>query len=223
MTLKATVTLQMQSFLPKDVAVNTFHFNGTTTTHGAAAFDALVDFYKVDHEGDTMGSIADHLSSYLSNSNTLGARIRLVDFDPATGTETGTATEIPFNIGVNSSGTNLPLEVAVATSYSAGAYVGVPPARRRGRIYIGPLKADVVVGTVGQPPVVNNAFVLTCNEAAQALQETMFTAGAAWSVYSRVDGALRNINGGYTNNEFDTQRRREREADTRVLWEGSEA
>lgn len=111
----------------------------------------------------------------------------------------------------------LPTEVAGCLSFHA-SLTGVleevgatrPRARRRGRIYVGPLTVEAV-DTTAPPYVLNPSFTGTLREAAVRLGSfagNELSTGEGWGVWSRADQTVRKVVGGWTDNAPDTQRRR---------------
>lgn len=120
--------------------------------------------------------------------------------------------------GSNVGPSSLPLEVAVVSSFSAPRQSGVPQARRRGRLYIGPLSVDVV--DISSPlflPVVKPVFLTLLAGVTKTLSESNDPT-AQWVVWSRKGNSFAPIEEGYVNNEFDTQRRRGYDALARTQW-----
>jgi hypothetical protein len=116
----------------------------------------------------------------------------------------------------------MPSEVALVNSFQAD-YSGAaeesgstrPRARRRGRIYLGPLQqgaASTATNTESRPVA---AFVTVIKEASEQL---LGDADTQWGVWSRADAAVRLCIQGYVDNAFDTQRRRGQAPTTRTAW-----
>lgn len=109
-----------------------------------------------------------------------------------------------------------PPEVAHCMSFQGDALSGVPQARRRGRVYFGPLRIERI-DTDGRP----NATQMATLDAfgTDLLAASVAAAGWNWTVHSSVLGvgdAI--ITNGWVDNEFDTQRRRGRVATARSLF-----
>jgi hypothetical protein len=137
----AQVTLQRDSGLPEDVIVNTMHFEddsgfGTDagiTDNGAGLINRIGTFYT---------TIGGDLSSGLTGAGT----VKLYnhnDVQPRIPKMQGT---FAFTPGT----TMLPAEVAMAISFKAAPASGVNPARRRGRIFVGPLAQVALAVTTGE-------------------------------------------------------------------------
>lgn len=122
------------------------------------------------------------------------------------------------------SNSGLPTEVAAVLSFHADL-TGVleesgatrPRARRRGRVFIGPLEVSAVAATAVPYPL-SATFTETLRQAAVKLYDDANGLGLAWCVWSRTDETLRPVVGGWTDNAPDTQRRRGMAASIRTAW-----
>ena len=110
-----------------------------------------------------------------------------------------------FDVGTTGTGDALPPELAVVVSFEAPQQSGEPQARRRGRLYFGPLD-NVLNGTTGQ---IGTAVV---DDFVNALDTLLTTNAAAttwaWAVYSRANDSAIEVTHGWVDNAFDIQRRR---------------
>jgi hypothetical protein len=113
--------------------------------------------------------------------------------------------ETTFNLDSAPSGSPLPREVSLCLSFQAGKVSGLSQARRRGRIYLGPLDS-ATVGTDGRPDAGVIAAVASFGE--QLLGASQASLTWKWAVYSRVNGSGSEVMDGWVDNSFDTQRRR---------------
>lgn len=119
---------------------------------------------------------------------------------------------------------NLPTEVAAVLSFH-GDLTSIaeesggtrPRARRRGRIYIGPLTTDAVAITDDDPRLVA-AWTTVFRQAAIVMHDAAEADGWTWSVWSRAANELYEIVGGWTDNAPDTQRRRGAESTSRITY-----
>ena len=199
------VTLNHDSALPEDVTVNTWSIFTATPKDPvgmASAFAAIKGFY---------GAIASYLSANLSGLGTIKAYDR-ADLTPRIPWLTDAVSFTPGTAAV------LPEEVAFCVSFQAAAASGSPQARRRGRIYVGPLGANAGGnGSAANRPVA--AFMTAVANAADSVLEASKAASAwNWNVYSEADGLGRPVNNGWVDNAFDTQRRRGLAPTTRTLF-----
>lgn len=121
-----------------------------------------------------------------------------------------------------------PAEVAMCLSYRGELLSGTNPARRRGRIYLGPL--DDGTGVTGNDVTVDEGARNTIIGAAQDMAESGFTGDAFWVVFSptlagtppwdvgTLEDASTRVLAGYIDNAFDTMRSRGSRASVRSSW-----
>lgn len=167
--LRAQITFEHDSGLPKDRASNNFWFHAPGGASEAAAQDVaerVRDAFLVDVAPRTE-NIANQLSPALASA---GHTVKVYEYDMATGErltfdDAPPLYSLPFVMdGTNGSAPNpggpFPSEVALCVSFRslAGAVPGggqfsLPPlSRRRGRVYIGPLNMGVGAGaSVSRP------------------------------------------------------------------------
>lgn len=210
--LRATVTLPYLTNIPRDVTTNTFHF-GITTSEADLVASWLVEFYNDSvPSGPTIAAL---LSTHISRAAD-ACTVEVYELDDP---EPRVPVHIePFTLGPATAGGNLPAEVALCASYQAPAEAGLPQARRRGRIFLGPFKATVATSTSGEPARPNASVLVTIAEACERLAGKEGLGGGGWSVYSRVNDTSVGVTNGWVNNEFDTQRRRQPSPTAREVW-----
>ena len=198
----AQMTLKMVSGVTADVAVNSLHFVGSDVPNDPGEieggmfsfYDDLVLFYS---------------ASVAQNGHTLKV-YNLDDPQPRY-----PALESTYNFPSAPTGNTLPHEVAIVASFQADRISGTPQARRRNRIYIGPLK-DSTVSTSG---FVQTANINALNQAMEDLESFMRTSTAVrWIAYSPTEDNGDFVTNGWVDNAFDTQRRRGRKATVRTVW-----
>lgn len=220
----AEVVLPYTTGLPRDVSVNTFAFAfAADDVDIPAAFeDALVSFYNDDTPIDE-GAICNAISRVVDRTTNV---CKINWFSRPTWAPSATATPIhqtswtlgPASLAMN---LDLPLEVAVCSSYRNETEVTEPVGRRRGRIYIGPL-GDNVLDNSGVFPTVAESTVDVIAEATARLAGERVTSGgdfvSGWGIWSRANSSFFGIESGWVDNEFDTQRRRQVDADDRTNW-----
>lgn len=225
------------SGLPADRVENVVNLgfaDNATVPEIASAIAAFADFY------DTAGGVAQttaigaYMSEVLSraaNACTINA-YETSDLSGETpfGSPVGTGT---FTLPAATNANQFPEEVAVVLSMH-GDLTDVPQtevnptpppaiirpaARRRGRIYIGPLGTSS--GTDGAASIrpsntflgdLGKAFAFFCNE---ILLETTGNV----CVWSKTEGAWYAVVGGFADNAWDTQRRRGLDPTTRFTWD----
>lgn len=198
------VRIPHSSLIAADDVVNTFCFTGIDDVESQSeiALGLLDTFYSGLTDLQT-----EEVINYMSGElNYGGTRLKVYDLDDPEPRVPILDTAMALTGRAAESTTNLPAEVAVCVSYQAAITSGVPAARRRGRIYIGPLNQGASTGTASAPARPAGAFMTNLSRAAKGLSDGPI--GTRWCVWSRRDGAFRPITSGYIDNSFDTQRRR---------------
>jgi hypothetical protein len=153
-------------------------------------------------------------TSYLSNLlATNGHEVKYYDLPGVT--PNYPVAEQTFNLTAVPAGTPLPSELAVVLSFQGARTPGFPQARRRGRIYLGPLGTGA--NTSGRP----TAALITAMATQAAAFKTTIDALASdteWAIWSVANQAPVDITGGWIDNAFDVQRRRGVEETSRTTW-----
>lgn len=204
----AQVELASVSNVAKDSVVNTFAFravdpNATFTNlcNGIASLYQSLDAYM----GSSLNGTA--------NAHTVKL-YHLIEPEPRP----------PVHTQRFSAGSALkpyPAEVALCLSFAADAPSGSRPARRRGRIFLGPMAENsgvLVDGYIRPTGVVKDG----CAVALEAFGLGAAVLGWQWCVWSRADNTLFPVVRGWINDEFDTQRRRGPEVTSRRSWSFSD-
>lgn len=211
----AQVRIPHANNLPADAVINGFHFTGVDDLEDmvTAIQGRLFAFYATAPPLSTY-AVGRWMSGEL---NFTGARVRFYDWaDPE---PRAPIADNGMSLGtiVRASSLNMPGEVALCTSYRGALVSGGIAARRRGRLYIGPLNAGAMAGQDLNPSRPDGAFMLALHGATKRLA-TANTLGAQWVVWSRVNESATEIEAGWVDNAFDNQRRRGVEATTRNNW-----
>jgi len=199
------ITLPSTSGLPIDDVVNTWAigYGEITEARGDAIADAFATFYGT-------------MSNWIANTVSRGEFTSLKIYDT-----TNPEPRLPIYQNVivlePHGGNPLPREVALCTSFRAEYVSGSSNARRRGRVYFGPLTDDAI-GDTGRPSellltALSNATETLTNDLA-AIDDAV----VGLSVYSRVNELAYPVIAGWVDNEFDTQRRRGLRATSRNTW-----
>lgn len=191
--------------LSEDRYVNTFHFLDLPLGGDdyAALAAAIKSFYYDANNPD--GSIRSYMANHAVGD---GSQIKVFDLDdpePRVPVYDETYDPVP----ANSASDALPGEVACCLSFTAPPAPGVPMARRRGRIYIGPLNMDAIdaVAAVDKARP-DNVFRTVCTAAFRRLADDSFAAGFALVQYSPTAGVASAPSSCWMDDAFDTQRRR---------------
>lgn len=201
-TILAQVVLHTVDGLAENFCTNTFHFFGDND--GATAdllADAIEDFY------DGVTGAGNSISEYLSASIVRSSDVHEVKFYTVDGgplgspyaTKTFELTAAPLAVY------RLPAEVACCLSYSATTVGGGIAARRRGRVYIGPLCSDALDGGTSRP---SSSLQTDLLAAGKRLFDAAEAAEAPWVIYSRAGNSTSLVYRGWVDDACDTQRRR---------------
>jgi len=214
--IRSQVTLQNESAIPEDHCTNTWYFDcddGNTETNCLDVIDGILTTFYVALQD----RISDHIVTPL-----IAKHYDMRDPLPRVPKRT-------TNIAISRAGVDglLPNEVALCMSFQAAAASGVNQARRRGRIYIGPLSSTGNLSdTVGE---CRPSAALLADVAAAGTEllvnHALFSGSAKWAVYSpttditqSLDDSFNDVANGWIDNAFDTQRRRGRDATARTLF-----
>lgn len=192
--VSAQVSVAADSVLPRDLMVNTLHFN--------TQFDLLQPEAGTDWQS-LANDLADIWKNTLSIGTTREVKVRLYDLDnpkprPVKAEATRNSGLAPL--------TTVPREVALALSFYSER--NLP--RQRGRLFI---PAFLVSGSPGLRPT--TADMNTLLNLADALSG-LGGSNVDWSVYSRLDDVHRKVSMAWVDNEWDTVRSRGLRATTRV-------
>lgn len=207
---RVLVTLDTDSGLPEDVITNTWHFDQDLPgDQSADIFDRLQLFYEA-------------IQGYLSK--TLNGAIHYKAYDLA-----DAPPRVPFaersDTFTPSTQDSFPNEVAVCLSYRADYESGTPNARRRGRIFIGPLSVDAATNVGGYGDLqVSSAFQTVLADAGQDMLGPNGDGDPIWAVYSRTTDitetmadAFNDATNLWVDNAFDTVRSRGKAPSNRTV------
>jgi hypothetical protein len=205
--IKCLATIPYFTGAPEDVATNTTYFVTPEGTSLEASWLAA---------GARLNSFYTAIGSYFSNVIANQVNVKYYDMaDPAPRLPIGTSL---ITVSPTAAAQNLPEEVAVVLSFSAAPVSGANMARRRGRIYLGPLNFSAITSSTGDSLVqVNPPYRTAIATAATAMANTT-TSVAAWVVYSQADNAPYFIKSGWIDVQPDVQRRRGHKLSGRTTW-----
>lgn len=214
--VRAQVTIPRDTALPEDYSVNTWHFQVTGDFADTAQLEpvhtALNTFYQA-------------IDTYLSPLNHNPCIVKYYDLGHPKPRSPVRSTEMTLTYPTLTTSV-YPEEVAMCLSYRGALVSGLPAARRRGRVFLGPVDfatGEPVTGRVHIKPA-----VLTAVAAAATALRAASNAAADWSwvVYSPTlaaaggtqEAATSEVAAGWVDNVFDTQRRRGPKATARTTW-----
>lgn len=204
-----TVSLESSTGLPQDDIVNTFYFEGSGADP-ANVKDMLDDFYNSVPTGET----ASVMQQFATDA--LGGDMTITGYDLSDTPPRAPIYEATTSVISPSSTDMLPPEIALCLSYQAQPISGVPQARRRGRVYLGPF--NVAVDQNGRPNAAARGIIAAA--ARDMLQASNTSVSWEWQQYSRTTGTGSPVVGGWVDNAWDSQRRRGWDATSRTLWDG---
>jgi hypothetical protein len=247
MLYRCQAILKHANGLPRDAVTNTFWFESASgapsSTEAENAAERVRDWYVTDAGAAQNTALMNFLNNSLA---TTGHEVKVTPIDEATGIdERGLGfpplhTEVfDFVSWARASETGLPNEVACCLSMKNSILGSVPPPRRRGRVYLGPLNIGGLVasGGVWRPSVGLQEDLI---EASQKMLTDAAAQGLALVVYSRPyegrgvvprpghprgdlpaiaarSGEAYVVDSFWCDNAFDTQRRRGERPTARLL------
>lgn len=235
------VRLHSDTGLPEDDCVNVWHAAVASDVSDATlttACDKLMTFYYSEQAAIPNTRISYYFSPTLK-SGAGGTTFRVFTFDetdtssPGGGPVIGAPRIESVRNGETdfASSTPLPEEVAICLSMTTVGYLTFPEhqsagapgpegdihprARRRGRVYLGPLNS-AAIEVVNSRPQVKTNLRTNIADAFGTLHTAMGTNMTPLQVFSRTDHAMRRVNGIWIDDAFDTVRRRGLAATTRT-------
>lgn len=209
--MRAQVVFQGFSNLPEDRFVNTWHFSNSLSAalHVPNIVTTLDAFYKEENVG------GEALDEFLSPAVNRQYEYRIYDLaDP----EPRVPTIIPKSMNSAAATSGHPEELSIVLSFH-----GAPPvtARRRGRIYFGPLANMNTITTASgsQYSSVHVNIIGHLIEAANAMLTASNANTGGWAIRSSVPTQnFVPVTGGFVDNGIDIQRRRGPDASARTNW-----
>lgn len=206
----ANTTLRVQASAPlygdvSQTMSNTWYFDGAPSTtraeDGVEAMARLAAFYAA-------------IDGVLYPSSVVGSTISFEVYDMG-----DTPPRVPIDSISGpltaSGGTAYPSDIAICLSYRGVYTSGVNRARRRGRVYLGPLLASVGVAVSGQGMRVTTGVITAILDAAELLATTIVDP-ITWVMWSETDQVSHPIVLASVDNGFDTRRTRDNPATTRT-------
>jgi hypothetical protein len=216
MFMRALVSLNRSTGLPVDIITNSWFFESEgdpSPTSFIGMIDAIKAFYD-DMEG--------FYSDTLTGTGTVEI-YNMADAEPRVAVATFTGT-----LFTPVATTSLPAEVALCLSFAGTAVSGINMARRRGRIYLGPLNTTTVAGgeSAGDARP-SPTFAAAIEAATDELNTSMqaLSEATTHSVYSPTTDATGTLAEAFTpvarywvDDAWDTQRRRGAAPTGRYQW-----
>jgi len=202
--LRALVRFPAASLDTEDDVTNTWHFDLTTFAEGdiTPVETALDAFYT-----SCIGQLA--------NTHTwTNGRIKW--YNLADSTPRAPIKDTVFVVSGSTGGNPLPRECAICVSFQGTQISGVRQARRRGRIYLGPVASATTLATTGLIASTATAAIRTAAE--NLLIASAAASNWAWIVWSPTADEGAPVDNGWVDDAFDTQRRRGTDASTRVTF-----
>ena len=215
--LRVQCNIPNDTLLPEDDAINTWHFLTVgAATPADAADDALI----------ALGVFYAAADTYLSGGTATPMRYKVYDLEndePRVPILEATQTLTP------SASINMPNEVACCISYRGEFLSGANPARRRGRIFIGPLNNSGGTSATGDFRPSSTLRTGLANAASDIIVAGQ-TADARWVVFSptlagappwsaaTLEAASCDVTAGYIDDAFDTVRSRGLRPTTRTVF-----
>ncbi len=211
--VSVVVKFSHRSGLPRDSIINTFHFAGIPASQADrdAIFTAIQRFYNL-----LSGAQTASVASYLSDAIDRAVPVQRIMYDTSGLLSGPPIDDADLLLAPAANNEELPSEVAAVASFYSGAASNV--ATGRGRIYLGPLTQGVVAIGPNQYPELDNGFRTNVVEAMKELEDA--TPANPWAVRLVQGGSVvfHDVDGGFVDSAFDTQRRRGEQALTRTSW-----
>lgn len=214
--IRAQVTLPRDTNIPADISQNVWHFR-TTDPVNETSLDSIHAALSAWYQA------IDGLLAGVVNSPATVKYYDLEDASPRVPIDEQTFVVTP------ASGSGLPSEMAICMSFRAAPESGQSAARRRGRIFIGPVDI-AVMSQVGGEQFVGSTPRTTIANAALTLRNAGPTDGWFWSVFSpttagsppwsagALGSAFADVDNGWVDNALDVQRRRGPAATARTTF-----
>lgn len=195
------VTLKTTSGVAEDFVTNTFSINAVDAPALDDAVDAIWDLYEY--------MVLFFSDNIVQNGHQIKA------YDRADTPPRAPVVDTVRNLPSAPTDDPLPHQLCAVLSFQGGRVSGIPQARRRGRIYFGPL-GKTRCDSDGR---LTAATVTALATAGDALMTAGDTSGTwLWDVWSTVNNSATRVTDGWVDNAFDIQRRRGRKTTTRTTF-----
>lgn len=198
---RAQIVLNTQDNVAANYVTNTWYFNADSDAVLTTIESPLITVYN---------GFRPDLSNLLRGTNHQIKWYDMLDSEPR-----APVRETNWDFSTAPTGAPLPPEVSLTVSFQGERVSGLPQARRRGRIFVGPLSTSILKndGRVADARLTNFNNVM----------DTFLTASKAattwrWQIFSRTSDGFIDVDNGWVDNEFDTQRRRGRPYTSRLVY-----
>lgn len=206
--LRAQISMPSDTGLPEDVVTNTIYVGaeGMTATEIHTAAQPNVAGLCED--------LAAIIPSSLVQSPFIVKWYDMADVEPRPVLFTDS---VPVTLSVT--GTGIPRQIAACLSFRAPFVAGGIRARRRGRIYVGPLISPAVQVTGGRTQL-EASFATAIADAGETFAEACIADGVSWRIHSPTspssDDKFVEVSNVWVDDALDTQRRRRSGPTTRT-------
>jgi hypothetical protein len=204
MVIRAMMVQPMKTSIPKDSITNSWHVKvraGTAFTQSIA--QSFIDGVKPVYE-----SVANYRSADMQPS-----AAHWVFYDLSQPKPRAPLFDLTAGFTLTQQTNTLPHEVSLCVSFQAPRFSGLPQARRRGRLYIGPWSVASNDGLLGRPAAGLRTGLTTALQTFLTLSKNAGTLWE-WLVYSPTGDAagaatpFAAVDNGWVDDEWDIQRRR---------------
>jgi hypothetical protein len=207
-THTALVTIGMIDQNPKNTVVNTWHIHApsATTTDFDSFRAAITAFY--DSWSGSMSAGVDKAAFRMRIYKMTDPKPRIPVYD------------VILNVLTLKGSNFAPSELALVMSFQGIRASGASQARRRNRVYLGPLAVSAIDSSTGRP--LTGFLTNVRSGGAGLLAASTAASGWKWSINSSflpLDGSqFVNVANGWVDNAFDIQRRRGIDATSRSTF-----
>lgn len=206
-TYFAQAAAHRKTGIPADDAVNTWCFQSNSMIPVEEQITAIFS---------AMGAFYNAIDLYLSPVLTGTGTMKIYDLaDPEPRTPIAEQSGTFFS----PTGQPIPEEIAVCLSFHGIYESGEPKARRRGRVYVGPLSANAFDATVDPDRTyVNPEMIEALHQAQSEMFDILSAENVLHCVWSRADNEFYDVTTYWVDNALDVQRRRGPAATSRTSW-----
>lgn len=227
--MRAQVVWQRITDDPQDIVTNTWHFDGEDPGGAGVFSDAEYHDAVVLALNTFYGATASVFSDLVKDN----PQVRIYDMRDPSAPGAPRLPEFVGNLTVDvpliGADFRLVEEAAICLSFAAEPGSGLHPARRRGRIFLGPLRSSVTEVVSGRLRVKAATRTQIANAAADLANGTPISGGSEqlkWAIYSRrtdelgatLDDSFHDVVSGWVDDAFDTQRSRGPAATARTTF-----